>query len=661
MTTNVRELPIDPTNEPSRTAAWITGSSTWRLRGAQRLLHRINAIECRVTGLNDELRAESMSLRYQAKCGQGTAKLLPQTYALVREAASRHLRMRHFDAQVIGGILLAQANAVEMATGEGKTLTATLPLSLRALDGKGSHLVTANEYLARRDAEWMRPVYEALGLSVGWIEASSSLQQRREAYACDITYGSAKEFGFDFLRDRLTLRQGASCHWPLQSRSSDATLIEGFDGSIQRGLRFALIDEADSILIDEARTPLIISQSGAHSSEVAAACFRWAAQVPVHLQEQIHYSPEARSKSITLTVEGQRFIRDHELSSAPGEYRLTELYSAVERALAVAYFFVRDRHYVVRDGEVVIVDELTGRLGEGRKWRGGIHQAIEAAEGLRITSANEHAAQVTVQQYFRLYDRLAGMSGTLTQSSRELRQVYGLPVVVARTSRPCRRLAWPDLIFTTADEKWMKIVEEVVHIHKMGRPILVGTRSIESSEHLSKLLDSAGIPHQVLNAHHTATEAQRVALAGRKCQVTVATNMAGRGTDIILESGVAELGGLHVICSEIHETARVDRQLAGRAGRQGDPGSIRRFLALDDDVIVAAFGPDEANRLQRSAAKDPTLVDRSAGVFRAAQRMIERRHARERRILLNSVVKRDKRLHRLGLDPFLDVVDDPVD
>jgi preprotein translocase subunit SecA len=625
------------------------------------MLLRIKSIEDRAHQLSDgDLRTEALSLRYRAKCGTAISELLPRTYALVREAAARHLEMRHFDSQMLGGILLAQSFAVEMATGEGKTLTATLPLCLRALEGKGAHLVTANDYLALRDAEWMRPVYESLGLTVAAIQSSSSRQERRQAYACDITYGSAKEFGFDFLRDRLTLRQTASQQWPRQTGFEDLQIVGAFDGSIQRGLHFALIDEADSVLIDEARTPLVIGRSDGHHPEQAAACFVWAAQTAKLLQQPMHYALEVRSKTVSLSMEGQQAVRGRAKSPALDGFRLTELYSAVERALLVTHFLLRDRHYVVRDGEVVIVDELTGRLGEGRKWRGGIHQAIEAAENIQITANNEFAAQIAVQQFFRLYDHLTGMSGTLRQSSRELSGVYRLPVVSAPTHRPCRRLTLPDLILATAEQKWAAIVKEVKSVHASGRPVLVGTRSIENSEHLSQLLDAAGIPHQVLNARHTASEAKRVACAGRQRYVTVATNMAGRGTDIILEAGVAELGGLHVICTEMHETARVDRQLAGRAARQGDPGSVRRFLALDDEIISAAFGPNEANRLQYSAVNDSAVIERRAEVFRVAQSIVARRHARQRRALLKMVRKRDKRLHRLGLDPFLDVVDDPV-
>jgi len=642
-------------------AAWIAGSGSGRLRLARRMLLRIKSIENRVQQLSDvDLRTEALSLRYRAKCGTATSELLPQTYALVREAATRHLKMRHFDSQMLGGILLAQSFAVEMATGEGKTLTATLPLGLRALEGKGAHLVTANDYLAQRDADWMRPVYECLGLTVAAIQSTSSREERRQAYACDITYGPAKEFGFDFLRDRLSSRQTASRQWPRQTGSEDVQVVGAFDGSIQRGLHFALIDEADSVLIDEARMPLVIGRSDGHPPEQAAACFVWAAQTAQLLQEPMHYALNAKSKMVSLTMEGQQLVRVWEKSQALDGHRLTELYSAVERALVVARFFMRDRQYVVRDGEVVIVDELTGRLGEGRKWRGGIHQAIEAAENLQITANNEYAAQITMQQFFRLYKTLVGMSGTLRESTRELSGVYRLPVVSAPTHRPCRRNMLPDLIVVTAKQKWAAIVNEVETVHASGRPVLVGTRSIESSEHLSQLLDVAGVPHQVLNARHTASEAKRVARAGRQRHVTVATNMAGRGTDIILEAGVAELGGLHVICSEMHETSRVDRQLAGRAARQGDPGSVRRFLALDDEIISAAFGPNEASRLQQSATNDSAAIERHAGVFRVAQSIVERRHARQRRVLLKTVRKRDKRLHQLGLDPFLDVVDEPL-
>jgi preprotein translocase subunit SecA len=544
-------------------------------------------------------------------------------------------------------------SVAEMQTGEGKTLTATLVLYLGALTGKGAHLATANDYLARRDAEWMGPIYQALGLSVGVIEARMPPEARRAAYACDITYGTAKEFGFDFLRDRLLLRG---------QREGQVDLIGQMLGGqhdaaaqvVQRGQHFIVVDEADSLLIDEARTPLIIGALPGAQAKIAAACFVWAAQVAPQFADGSHYVYKHKEKTVELTAGGRQLARALPKPPAMNPVGMVSIYEYVERAIKVLRDFRRDREYVVRGGEVIIVDEFTGRLGEGRKWRTGIHQAVEAKEGLKVTVDAGHAAQITVQELFARYERIAGMTGTAVSSGRELRKVYKLRVVPIPTNRPSIRERWPTLVFGTADEKWAYLVEEVRRVHEQGRPVLIGTRSIDKSEHLSKLLSAEGVAHQVLNAKNLAAEAEIVKSAGAEGRVTVATNMAGRGTDIKLGAGVAELGGLHVICTEMHDAARIDRQLIGRCGRQGDPGTYRQYLALDDDILSVGFGPKTAAGYKAAGAKAEGPLPRYEKLFRQAQRRVERRHFRDRRKLMYFVKQRKKMLTQMGQDPYLD-------
>jgi preprotein translocase subunit SecA len=601
---------------------------------------------------NEELRKQSLSLRYRVKSGETLSRLLPEAFALAREAGHRALGMRHFDVQLVGGAAMHFGSVAEMQTGEGKTLTATLVLYLNALAGKGAHLATANDYLARRDAEWMGPLYRALGLTVGVIEAQMPTDARRKAYACDITYGTAKEFGFDFLRDRLLLRS---------QREGQVDLIGQMLGGqqqsaepVQRGQHFIVVDEADSLLIDEARTPLIISAMPGDEAKVAAACFVWAAGSADQFGEGSHYLYKHKEKTVELTIAGRQLARALPKPPAMNPVGMVSIYQYVERAIKVLRDFQRDREYVVRNGEIVIVDEFTGRLGEGRKWRAGIHQAIEAKEGLKVTVDAGHAAQITVQELFARYERIAGMTGTALSSARELRKVYRLRVTPIPTNRPSAREAWPTLVFGTADEKWAAIVEEVEFVHGEGRPVLIGTRSIDKSEHLSRLLEAAGIAHQVLNAKNLAAEAEIVKLAGEGGRVTVATNMAGRGTDIKLGDGVADLGGLHVICTEMHDAARIDRQLIGRCGRQGDPGTYRHFLALDDDILAAGFGPRRAARLKAAGSKTEGPLLAYEPLFRQAQRRVERRHFSERKKLMYYVKQRKKMLTQMGQDPYLD-------
>lgn len=630
----------------------VARTLTGRRIGMLGLLARIGSFEPALIETSDEdLRKASLSLKYRARSGESLDRLLPEAFALVREAARRTLDMRHYDVQLLGGSAMHRGSIVEMQTGEGKTLTATLPMYLAALRGKGAHLATANDYLARRDADWMRPVYAALGLSVGVIDAPMPRQQRRQAYLCDVTYGTAKEFGFDFLRDRLLSgndEQGESVGGLFVKTSSSS------GGPVQREHHFMLVDEADSLLIDEAKTPLIVSSLPGDSAETAAELYRWAATVPAQLDEQIHYQYDPQRRAATLTALGRRRVRELPHPPALAEVGMLELYEHVERAVGVQRDMLRDRHYVVRDGEVVIVDEFTGRLAEGRRWRAGIHQAIEAKEGLEVSVETGDAARITAQDFFRRYERLAGMTGTIAGSGRELRKIYGADCFSVPTNRPARRTHLPDLVFGDAETKWEAIVEEVLSVHVTGRPVLIGTRSIDKSEHFSRLLDQVGVEHQVLNARHLAAEAEIVAGAGKRGRVTVATNMAGRGTDIRLDDEVREIGGLHVVLTELHESRRIDRQLIGRCGRQGDPGSYRYFMALDDDILAAGLGQRRAERLRRLGRRAAGSIEHRCQLLRNAQRRVERKHFRQRRLLLYIERERRQMQDQMGQDPFLD-------
>jgi preprotein translocase subunit SecA len=635
--------------------AWATsrGSNRWRLTWWRSLVERIGAMEPEMQACSEqELRKRSLSLRYRAKAGESLSGLLPEAYALVREAACRTIDMRHFDVQVMGGIALYHGSIAEMETGEGKTLTATLPLYLRSLSGKGANLATVNDYLAKRDAEWMGPIYKLLGVSVGVIQTNMPPDERRKAYNCDVTYGTAKEFGFDFLKDRLLLRRsGQAASQFLKSAQSEQTAS---DKPVQREAYFALVDEADSILIDEARTPLIISAAPGEAQLRAVACFNWAAQQVEQFVEDEHYEYDHEKRKVELTIEGRQFARSLARPPEMDPVGLVTIYEYIERAIKVSLEFFRDKQYVVRDEEVVIVDEFTGRMSEGRKWSAGIHQAVEAKEGVEVTVETGHAARVTVQDFFLRFEHLAGMTGTASTSAREIKKIYHLNVIPIPTNRPIRRTRYADRVYGTSEDKWVAIVEEIRELHAEGRPILIGTRSIDKSERLSELLKQANIEHRVLNARQIAAEAEIVALAGQPGKVTVATNMAGRGTDIKLGDGVAAAGGLHVICTEMHDSARIDRQLLGRCGRQGDPGSQRQYTALDDELLRTAFGPKKADRYKQLGDGGGNSFDAKKGLFRRAQRRVERQHFRGRRILLYHEKQRKKMQREMGQDPYLD-------
>jgi len=631
------------------------GPGKVRLAHWAQLLPKIAEFEPELMELSDhELRKRSLSVRYRARSGEPLARLLPEGYALVREAGRRRLNMRHFDVQLLGGIAMFHRSIVEMRTGEGKTLTATLPMYLNALEGKGCHLATVNDYLARRDAEWMRPIYEALGLTVGVIETQMPQNQRRKEYACDVVYGTAKEFGFDFLRDRLLLRR---------IREGQADLLGAMLGQagrvknekpVQREAHFALVDEADSILIDEARTPLIISALPTEEEKMEVECYRWSAQMAKEFVEDEDYEYDHDKRKAELTRAGRQKVRVLPKPAALDTVGMVNIYQYVERAIMVAREYTLDRQYVVRDGEIVIVDEFTGRLGEGRKWREGIHQAVEAMQGVEVTVATGQAARITVQDFFLRYEKLAGMTGTGLSSRRELHKIYKCHVVPVPTNRPVIRQQLPSRILGNERSRWEAVVEEIVEIHAQGRPILIGTRSIDKSELLSKMLTERGIEHQVLNAHRLAEEADIVARAGHAGKVTVSTNMAGRGTDIKLGEGITELGGLHVICTEMHDSRRIDLQLIGRCGRQGDPGTFRQFLSLEDDLIESGLGPKKAKKYKAIGENGGGDFQKYASLFRRAQRKVERRHFRDRKALMHFEKERKKMQRQMGQDPYLD-------
>ena len=618
-------------------------------------VEKIAALEPELQELGDnQLRKASLGLRYRARSGEPLDRLLVEAFALVREAGRRRLGMRHFDVQLLGGAAMHHKSIVEMQTGEGKTLTATLPMYLASLDGKGAHLATVNDYLAKRDADWMKPLYNALGVSIGIIQAQQQHADRRQAYKCDVTYGTANEMGFDFLRDRLLRRSQGEGGQDLFGQMMGGTENGQQDQPVQRELHFMLVDEADSILIDEARTPLIISALPGEDEKIAAEAYRWAAEVESQFIEDEHYEYDHDERRVDLAMTGRQLVRMLPKPEEMDRLPLSTIYEYVQRAIKVNREMFIDRQYVVRDGEIVIVDEFTGRLAEGRKWRAGIHQAIEAKEGIEITFATNQAARITVQDFFLRYNRLAGMTGTASTSARELAKIYQVHVTPIPTNRPPIRKQLPTRVFGTSDQRWKAVVSDTVEMHQTGRPVLIGTRSIDKSEHLAEMLAAEGIEVVVLNARHVAMEAEIVAQAGEQGKVTVATNMAGRGTDVKLGPGVYDMGGLHVICTELHEAQRIDRQLIGRCGRQGDPGTYRQFLSLDDEILLMGFGPKKYKKLK---ATGEAVIDPLKGLeplFKRAQRKVERRHFRDRKVLLYHEKERQKVQRQMGQDPYLD-------
>jgi preprotein translocase subunit SecA len=536
------------------------------------ILDEINRLEPALTALTDEeLKAKTPWFKERLQNGATLDDILPEAFAVAREAARRTVQMRPFDAQIIGGLVLHQGKIAEMKTGEGKTLAATLPLYLNALTGKGCHLVTVNDYLARRDAGWMGPIYNFLGLTVGVIVHGMDDDERRQAYNADIAYGTNNEFGFDYLRDNMKY-----------------TLEE----YVQRDFHYAIVDEVDSILIDEARTPLIISGPSEESTEK----YYRINQVIPRLRKDEDYTIEEKTRTVVLTEEGiartEKYLKVQNLY----EPRNIEILHHVNQALKAHTLFKRDVDYVVKDGQVIIVDEFTGRIMPGRRYSDGLHQALEAKEKVKIERENQTLASVTFQNYFRMYEKLAGMTGTADTEAEEFKKIYKLEVVVIPTNMPMIRTDHNDVIYKTEKEKFNAAIEEIKEMHALGKPVLVGTISIVKSELLSTMLSRTGIKHHVLNAKHHDREAEIVAQAGQRGMVTISTNMAGRGTDIKLGEGVADLGGLHILGTERHESRRIDNQLRGRSGRQGDMGSSRFYLSLEDDLL-RIFGAEKISAI----------------------------------------------------------------
>jgi preprotein translocase subunit SecA len=597
----------------------------------------------------------SLRLRGRARGGESLDRLLPEAFGLVCVASKRHLGLRPFDVQLAAGVVMHQGALAELATGEGKTLCATLPAYLNALVGKGVHVTTVNDYLARRDAELMGPIYNALGLTVGVIQMQMPDQERHPLYRCDITYGTASEFGFDFLRDRLKVagnKGQESPFWDAWLRAGAVATPE--DNYVQRPHHFALVDEADNIFIDEARTPLIISSPTRAATPEEQIVFLWADHLVRRMKPEEHFFFDTEKQKLVLNAAGMQLARYSNPPSGPHGKAMDKLEEALEQALQAHYRFRLDQHYMIDKGKVVIIDEFTGRRMPDRHWREGLHQAVEAKEGVQINHPSEHAAQITFQSYFRLYKKLAGMTGTAVQNRWEVRRVYKIWVVCVPTNRPVRREHWTDRVLPNEDVKFDAIVQEVIRLRAAGRAVLIGTRSVEKSEKLSERLTAVGIEHQVLNARQHEQEAKIVAQAGQLGRVTIATNMAGRGTDIKPALEVLAAGGLHVLGTERHESLRIDRQLMGRAGRQGDPGSAQFFLSLEDELLEG-LGPKAQERWkkigQRGGQRD---WDQYLYLFRRAQRRVERRHFRSRVDLLVHEKQRQEILKDLGADPYVD-------
>jgi len=534
----------------------------------QVLVDHINLLESSISELSDDqLQAKTGEFKDKLKKGMALDDILPEAFAVVRETGIRTLKMRHFDAQLIGGVVLHEGKIAEMKTGEGKTLAATLPIYLNSLEGKGSHVVTVNDYLAKRDSDWMGTIYKFLGLTVGRVYHDMPEEERREAYSCDVTYGTNNEFGFDYLRDNMKFS------------------TEQF---VQRELNFAIVDEVDSILIDEARTPLIISGP----SEESTLKYNEACKVIPKLRKEKDFDIDEKAKTAALNDEGIGTVE--KILGVENLYdpKNIEILHCVQQALKAHALFKNEVDYVVNDGEVVIIDEFTGRMMPGRRYSDGLHQALEAKEGVNIENENQTLASITFQNYFRMYDKLSGMTGTADTEAEEFSSIYKLEVIVIPTNKNMVRDDCSDLIYRTEQEKFDALIEEIRDCNKSGQPVLVGTISIEKSEQLSHHLKKHGIKHNVLNAKHHEKEAEIIAQAGQCKAVTLATNMAGRGTDIVLGEGVSELGGLHITGTERHESRRIDNQLRGRSGRQGDPGSSRFYLSLEDD-LMRIFGSEK--------------------------------------------------------------------
>ncbi|HJN03124.1 MAG TPA: preprotein translocase subunit SecA [Nitrospinota bacterium] len=580
----------------------IVGTKNDReLKRLDNYVREINALEPDTQKLSDdELKNKTQEFKNRLNQGESLEDILPETFAVVREVGKRTLNMRHFDVQLIGGVVLHEGKIAEMKTGEGKTLVATLPIYLNALTGKGVHLITVNDYLARRDSEWMGAIYKFLGMSVGVIQHDMNDKERQEAYQSDITYGTNNEFGFDYLRDNMK-----------------------FDSAefVQKHLNYAIVDEVDSILVDEARTPLIISGPSEESTDK----YYKINQIIPPLKKGSDFDIEEKTRSVSLTEGG--VAKAEKLLNLNNLYdpKNIEILHHVNQGLKAHAIFKRDVDYVVKEGEVLIVDEFTGRMMPGRRYSDGLHQALEAKENVKIESENQTLATITFQNYFRMYEKLAGMTGTADTEAAEFHSIYKLEVIVVPTDKKMIRDDCSDVIYRTTKEKFNAIVDEIVELNKKGQPMLVGTISIENSEKISHMLKRRGVKHHVLNAKHHEKEAEIVSAAGKKSSVTIATNMAGRGTDIVLEDGVPDLGGLHILGSERHESRRIDNQLRGRSGRQGDHGSSRFYISMEDD-LMRIFGSDRISGIMQKLGMEEGVPIEHKLISRAienAQKKVE--------------------------------------
>jgi preprotein translocase subunit SecA len=580
----------------------------------------------------DQISDVVRDLRQRLKSEGYRQDLVARSFALVREIAWRTVEMRHLDVQLIGGLVILSGMVAEMETGEGKTLTATLPACALAFSGVPVHIITVNDYLARRDAEWMGPIYRALGLTVGTIRHGIDPGSRRAAYRCDVTYCTNKEVAFDYLRDRIVLWDRPSpIRLRLEKLYGDNSRINQL---VMRGLHYAIVDEADSVLVDEARTPLIISAEA--EGVVAPGIYQHALGIAKELRRQRDFTILVSDRTVELTGSGKARLADVDWPQTRASINSRQQEELVRQALVALYLFDRDKHYLVQDEKIQIIDEYTGRLMADRSWERGLHQLIEVKEGCEVTQRKETRARISYQRFFRRYLALAGMTGTAREVAGELWSIYRLRVVNVPTNRPVRRNFLPDRVLTTADQKWQAVVKTVEDMNRLGRPVLVGTRSVEASEHLSHLMDQADLPHGVLNARQDDEEAQIIAQAGEQERITVATNMAGRGTDIRLAPGVAELGGLHVIATERHDARRIDRQLFGRCGRQGDPGSCEAIVCLEDELIIVYTNRMLQWLMVAMANILGGSLTRPAGkfIFRRAQHAAQRQHAKMRHNLL---------------------------
>jgi preprotein translocase subunit SecA len=682
--------------------AWFGPPSMRRLAYAALQIGAIRHWEKEAEKLTDaEILKRGSQLRGRARGGESLDLLLPEVFGLICVASWRSVRLRPFDVQLAAGVVLHNGAVAEVATGEGKTLIATMPAALNALQGKGVHVTTVNDYLAHRDGEWTSQIYRALGISVGILQQKMTDDARKEAYASDITYGTASEFGFDFLRDRLKQKSGSNQVIPFWAAwMANGTSAKQQAPKVQREHHYALVDEADNIFVDEARTPLIIAMPSRDATEPEQVVYHWANSLALQMVRYQHfYLDEKKQFKVELTEAGRHLIRYSNPPVGPHSHAMDKLHEHVERAIQSHYRFRRDQHYLVEDNKVIIIDESTGRRMPDRHWREGLHQAVEAKEKVQITLASDHAAQITYQSYFRLYKKLSGMSGTAAQNWRELRRVYKQWVICVPTNMPCIRDPWADRIFPTEEAKFEAAAKEIARLQKLGRPVLVGTRTVEKSELLSSKLTVAGIDHQVLNAKpgNAEREADIVAQAGRSGSVTIATNMAGRGTDILLGGNpetiawallkdryahrhqiepevwlrtveeveareniledreqVVKAGGLQVLSTERNEAKRIDRQLIGRAARQGDPGSCQFFVSLEDELLEG-LGPAKQEKLQK--------VGQAGGsgswagyqpLFTKAQERLEKRHYRQRLDLMMYEKQRQEVLKDLGADPYVD-------